>query len=133
MIFLVIILILKHVLFRLMQKYLSPVINCLLCFMNWYSWGVIRKSHRIRTRSHRIRMVVKCYNHTVRMRSDAVLSSTGALLMETVIKNNYQYQMVHFRFGPIRWPDTCESALKADSHVFGNGYEYDVRSMVLSS
>ena len=30
-IFLVIILILKHVLFRLMQKYLSPVINCLLC------------------------------------------------------------------------------------------------------
>ena len=80
--FLVIILILKHVLFRVMQKYLSPVINCLLCFMNWYSWGVIRKSHRIGTCSHRIRMVVKFYNHTVRMHSDAVLSSTGALLMK---------------------------------------------------
>ena len=36
-IFLVIILILKHVLFRLMQKYLSPVISCFLCCMNWYS------------------------------------------------------------------------------------------------
>ena len=117
MILLVIILILKHVLFRLMQKYLSPVINCLLCCMNWYSWGVIRKSHRIRTRSHRIRMVVKCYNHTVRMRSDAVLSSTGALLMKTVIKkianNNKWSTFASARFGL----DTCESALKADSHV----------------
>ena len=45
---LAIILILKHVLSRLMQKYLSPVINCLLCCMNWYSWGVICSSHRIR-------------------------------------------------------------------------------------
>ena len=42
-IFLVIILILKHILFRLMQKYLNLVINRLLCYMNWYSWGVIRK------------------------------------------------------------------------------------------
>ena len=67
-IFLVIILILKHVLFRLMQKYLIPVINCLLCCMNWYSWGVIRKSHRIGTCSHRIRMAVKFYNHTLRLR-----------------------------------------------------------------
>ena len=67
-IFLVIILILKHVLFRLMQKYLSPVINYLLCRMNCYSWGVIRSSHPIRTRSHRIRIVVKFYNRTLRLR-----------------------------------------------------------------
>ena len=74
-IFLIIILILKHVLVRLMQKYLILVINCLLCCMNWYSWGVIRSSHRIRTRSHRIRtrshcirIVVKFYNHTLRLR-----------------------------------------------------------------
>ena len=67
-IFLIIILILKHVLLRLMQKYLSPVINCLACCMNWYSWGVIRSSYRIRTRSHRIRIVVKFYNHTLLLR-----------------------------------------------------------------
>ena len=76
-IFLVIILILKHVLFRLMQKYLSPVIDCLLCCMNLYSWEVICSSHRIPTRSHRICIVVKFYNHTgvaatVRMHYDAV-------------------------------------------------------------
>ena len=72
-IFLVIILILKLVLLRLMQKYLIPVINCLLCCMNWYSWGVIRSSHRIRTRSHRIRIVVKFYNHTLRLRHGCIL------------------------------------------------------------
>ena len=71
-IFLVIILILKHALFRLMQKYLIPVINCLLCCMNWCSWGVIRKSHRISICSHRIRMVVKFYNHTLRLRCGCV-------------------------------------------------------------
>ena len=57
-IFLVLLLILKHVLFRLMHKYLSSVINCLLCSMSLYSWGegrgggggVILSSHRIRTR-----------------------------------------------------------------------------------
>ena len=82
-IFLVIILILKHALFRLMQKYPSLVINCLLCCMNCcYSWGVIRKSHRIYTCSHRI----KFYNYTLRMRSDGVLSFTGALLTKTVTK-----------------------------------------------
>ena len=53
-IFLVLSLILKHVLFRLMQKYLIPVINCLLCCMNWYSWGVIGSSQ-----SYRNRIVVK--------------------------------------------------------------------------
>ena len=63
--FLVIILILKHVLFRLMQKYLSLVINYLLCCMNWYSWGVIRSSHRIR-------IIVKFYNHTLRLRHGCI-------------------------------------------------------------
>ena len=67
-IFLVVILIFNHVLFRLMQKYLSSVTNCFLCCMNWYSWGVICRPHRIRTRSHRIRIVVKVYNHTLRLR-----------------------------------------------------------------
>ena len=38
---LIIILISKHALFRMMQIYLRPVINCFLCCMNWYSWGVI--------------------------------------------------------------------------------------------
>ena len=71
---LVIILISKHVLFRMMQKYLRPVINCLLCCMNWYSWGVICSSKRIHTRSHRVRMVVKFYNHTWGYGIDAFLS-----------------------------------------------------------
>ena len=37
----IIILISKHALFRMMQKYLRPVINCFLCCSYWYSWGVI--------------------------------------------------------------------------------------------
>ena len=40
---------------------------------------------------------------TVRIHSDEVLSSTRALLMKTVMKNNRQQQMVHFRFGWIRF------------------------------
>ena len=74
-IFFVIILILKHVRLRRIQKYLIiiPVINCPLCCMNWYSWGVIRCSHCIRTRSHRIRMVVKFYNHTSRLRNRCIM------------------------------------------------------------
>ena len=28
--------------------------------------------------------------------------------------------MVHFRFGRIRWQDTCESAFKDESHVSSN-------------
>ena len=47
---------------------------------------------------------------TVRMHSDAVLSSTGALLMKTFIKDNRQLHMVHLRFGQIWLTDTCESA-----------------------
>ena len=46
----------------------------------------------------------------VRTRSDAVLSSTRALLMKTV-KNNYrQQQIIHAGFCRIWLPDTCESA-----------------------
>ena len=71
-IFLVNILILRHVLFRLIQKYLSPVINCLLCYMNWYSCCVIRSSHRIFTLSHRIRMAVKFYNDTLWLRYECI-------------------------------------------------------------
>ena len=67
-IFLVITLILKHVLLTLMQKYFIPVINCLLCCMNWYSWSVIHSSHSIGTCSHRIRIIVKFYNHTLQLR-----------------------------------------------------------------
>ena len=89
-IFLVIILILKHVLVRLMQKYLILIINCLLCCMNWYSWGVIRSSHRIRTRSHCIRIVVKFYNHTLRPRYGRIqmryYPPLVLLLWKTVIK-----------------------------------------------
>ena len=70
-IFLAIILILKHVLLRLMQKYLSLIFRCLLCCMNWYSCGFIRSSHRIGTRLCRIRIVVKFYNHTFCYGTDA--------------------------------------------------------------
>ena len=88
-IFLVIILILKHVLVRLMQKYLILVINCLLCWRNWYSSGVIRSSHRIRTCSHCIRIVVKFYNHTLRLRYGRIqmrYPPLVLLLRKTVIK-----------------------------------------------
>ena len=37
-ILLAIILILKHILFRLTQKYVSPVMNCLVCCMSLYSF-----------------------------------------------------------------------------------------------
>ena len=47
---------------------------------------------------------------TVRMHSNAVLSSTCALLMKTVTGNNPQLQIVHISFGRIRLPDTSESA-----------------------
>ena len=104
-IFLIIILILKHVLFRLMQKYPSQaVINCLLCCMNCcYSWGVIHKLHHIHTCSHRI----KFYHYTLRMHSNAVLSFIGALLLKTVTKklvvNN---KSPTFCFGRIQWSDS---------------------------
>ena len=54
---------------------------------------------------------------TVGIRSDAVLSSTGALMIETIMKNDCQKEIVQFRFGRIRWPDTCESALTSSPHA----------------
>ena len=80
-IFLVIILILRHVLFILIQKYLSPVINSLLCCMNRYSGGVNLKSCSCKILQPYVAAMVQ-------MCSDAVFFSTGALLMKTVIKNN---------------------------------------------
>ena len=110
-IFLVIILILKHVLVRLMQKYLILVFNCLLCCMNWYSWGVIRSSHCIRTRSYSCKILQPYVAATVRTHSDAVLSSTSAPLMKTVIKiivsNKWSTSL-----RPDLVPDTCESAFR---------------------
>ena len=64
--------------------------KCLLCYMNYYSSGVIRSSHRILTRSHGCKILQPYVAAAVRMHSDAVLSSTGALLMKTVIKNDRQ-------------------------------------------
>ena len=94
-IFLVIILILKHVLFRLMQKYLSPVINCLLCCMSLYSsggggggggWQFASYPYTFTSYSYSCKVLQLYVAATVRMHSDAVLSSTGALLIKTVIK-----------------------------------------------
>ena len=73
------------------QKDLIPVVNCLLCCVNtWYSWGVIRSSHRIRTGSHRVRIVVKFYNYTLRLLYGCIPTlffSIGASRMKTFIKN----------------------------------------------
>ena len=88
-IFLVIILILKHALFRVMQKYLSPVISCLLCCMNWYSWSnsqIASYPYTFAWYSYCCKILQPYVAATVRMHSDAVLSSTCALLMKTVIK-----------------------------------------------
>ena len=68
-IFIVTSLILGDVLFtRAMQKDFDSIILGLLCFMNWYSLRDIRILHCIRTRLHRIRTVVKFYNHTSGLR-----------------------------------------------------------------
>ena len=40
-----------------------------------------------------------------------------ALIIETIMKNDCQQQIVHFLFGRIRWPDTCESALTSSPHA----------------
>ena len=52
-ILLVIVLVLKHVLFRLMQQYLRPVINCLLCCMT----GILGVSFAVRIVSLHDRIV----------------------------------------------------------------------------
>ena len=104
----------KHVLFKVNQKYLSLVINCLSCCMNWYSWGYHSQfgsyPYTFSSYSYGCKILQPCVSASVRMHSDVVLSSTGALLMTTVLKHNRRQQMVHFCFGRIRLPDTCESA-----------------------
>ena len=85
--FLVINFIFHHVLFRLMQKYLSPVINCLLWCINWYSWGVTRSSHPVR-------IVVKFYNHTLQLRHRCISTRYNPPLVlfsvKTVIEDHRQ-------------------------------------------
>ena len=85
-IFLAIILILKHVLFRLMQKYLSLVIICLLsvflrCHSQFTSYRYTFVSY-----SYSCKILQPYVAATVRMHSDAVLSSYGALLMKQSLK-----------------------------------------------
>ena len=87
---------------------------------DWYSWAVIRSSYRIRTRLHRIRIVPKFYNHTLRLRYGCI--SMRFMLHwcssnENGHKNNRQWQMVHCRFGRIRLLDTCESALRSRMRI----------------
>ena len=55
-----------------MQKDLIPLINCPLCCMDWFSWDVIRSSHLIHTRSHRIHVVIKFYNHMSRLQNGCI-------------------------------------------------------------
>ena len=65
-----------------MQKYVSQVVNCLLCCMNWYSWGVILTSHTFASYSYSCKILQPYAAATVRMHSDALVSSTGARLMK---------------------------------------------------
>ena len=94
-IFLVIILILKHVLVRLMHKYLILVINCLLCCMHELVFLGCHSQfasypYTFALYSYSCKILQPYVAATVRTHSDAVLSSTGAPLMKTVIKNNRQ-------------------------------------------
>ena len=83
----------------------------LLCCINWYFWGILHSSLRIRIHSFRIRTAVKFYNHTLRLRYSPL--SVGAYRMNTVIKNHCSspkvvlYKPLSLR---IRQPNTCESA-----------------------
>ena len=55
-----------------MQKDYDLILFCLLCCMNWYSWGFIHTYFPIRTHSLPIRRVVKFYNHTLRLRCGCI-------------------------------------------------------------
>ena len=80
--------------------------------------GVIHKTYRIHTQFASYLYGSKILQpYVVGIRSDAVLSSTGSLMIETIMKNDCQKQIVHFLFGRIRWPDTCESALTSSPHA----------------
>ena len=93
--------------------------NCLLCCVSWYSWGIIRSSLCIRTRSLRIRTCsCKILQHyvpaTVQMHSGAVFSSIRASRMKKFIKIKAPQQLVVLYKPPslgIRQPDTCKSVL----------------------
>ena len=65
-IFFVIILISRHILFRLMQKYISPMItNCLSCCVNCL---VLLAKHIVSIHSsHHICMALKFYNHMLQL------------------------------------------------------------------
>ena len=83
--------------------------------------GVIHKTYRLHTQFasylYGSKILQPYVAATVGIRSDAVLSSTGSLMTETIMKNDCQKQIVHFLFGRIRWPDTCESALTSSPHA----------------
>ena len=90
-----------------MQKDLGPMIFYLLYCMNWDSSGITRSLLRIRAHSHRIRIVVKLYDHTLRLRYGCI---------STIYKNNPQQQiMVLYELlsSRIRQPDTGESAFRS--------------------
>ena len=73
---------------------------CLLCCINWYSWSIIYAS--LRTPTHSLHKILQLYVAvTIRVSSNAVLTSTGAPLMETVTKNqssitNYGFLQTDF-------------------------------------
>ena len=107
-----------------MQKYLQPDNQLSFMLHELVFLGAIRSSHHIlQLASHlySCKILQPYVASTIRMHSDAVLSSTGALLMKTVITNNRQQQMVHFRFGWIRLQDTCESASLSASQAASQG------------
>ena len=79
-----------------MQKDLIRVINCLLCCINSYSWGVIHSSYRICIRSHCIRRVVKFYNHMLRLHVDAIFFSVSASRMKRLL-----FMTVFIRTAPV--------------------------------
>ena len=76
-----------------MQKHFSMAINCLLCCMSWYSCGVHLQFSLcwytfVSSVSylHCCKILQPHVAATVRMHSDAVLSSFDALLMKTITK-----------------------------------------------
>ena len=75
-----------------MQNNLIPVINCPLWCMNWYSWGILRSSLRIRTHLLHIRTVVKFTTIRCGYGMDAFRCNIffiGASRMKTFIENQY--------------------------------------------
>ena len=91
-------------LFRLMQKCLSPVINCLfmlheLVFLGCY-WQFTWYPYTFGSYSYSCKILQPYVADTVRMHSNVVLSSNGALLIKTVIENNRQWStFASDRFG----------------------------------